>query len=169
MSDKSLLMKHEIRNVSGYRALIVSKYYFITVLSLITIYLCILRLAASSLYILLSPVLLPSVLNYVIRDHAKKSHHKLWNEILQERPFCLSILKSKYGYSRLNYVSNSITYLVTILLTGLWQLNYSLTENLSPYIDKLPFFVLISGLTLRILAVIIYQIKLPNDLRHNKV
>ncbi len=169
MNQKSLQMKYEIRTVSGYQALIISKYYFIILLSLITIYLSLLRLAPSSFYILLIPVTLPSILRSVIKDYTKKHNNRFLGDLTQEKAFQLSIMKKKYRYTRLKHVTESASYLVMSLLICLWQINYSLSLDLNPILNKTPFFLLITGLMLRFLLVIIYQIKLPYDIIHNKL
>lgn len=169
MNEKSLLMRNEIRVISGYRALVLSKYYIITVLSLITIYLSVVRFAASSFYILITVVVFPPILKSAVKDYSKGHNNRFLTEFLLDKSFQLTALKKKYHYTRANHVINSVTYLITIFLICLWQINYSMAINLNPFLRKLPFLVLITGLTLRFLAVIIYHIKLPYDIMHNKI
>lgn len=169
MNEKSLLMKNEIRIIARYRALMISRYYFIVSLSLITIYLSILKLAPISFYILITLAVLPSILEYIILDHLKNHKTQYLNNIASEQPFCLSTLKKKYHYTRISYFTNSITYLFVLFFICLWQINYSLYAEYGPIASKLPYITLISGLTLRFLAVIIYKGKLPYDLSSNRL
>lgn len=168
MNNKSMLMKNEINIIAKHRALLLSKHYFTLVLSLISFYLGTMRLAVSSLYILIVLNALPPILHYAVKDYASKNTHKSLG-ITQETPFLLNSLKSKYKFSKLSYAANSIVYLIMVILICLWQINYSYTDHLNVFLRKIPFLTLITGLTLRFLFVVIYRIKLPYDLMHNRV
>lgn len=169
MNEKSSLMKNEIRLIARYRGMMISKYYFILILSLITIYLSMLRLAPSSLYILFTSVVMVPILKFMLIDLSHKHHNRFLTEIKQESPFLLSSLKQKYNYSKTNSFVNSITYIITCLLICLWQISNSLSDELNTYLCRLPFTVLITGVMLRFLSVAIYRAKLPYDIIHNKL
>ncbi len=169
MSQKSTVMQREIMIISRHRALMISKYYLTIVLSIISIYLAIKCLAVSSLYVLITLNALPPIFSYGLNDYAKKHNNTLVNKIIYESSFSLILLKQKYKYTRLYYMSNSITYYITILLILLWQINYSYSNYIDYYSRYLPSYVIISGLSLRILLIIIYRIKLHFDLVNNRV
>jgi hypothetical protein len=169
MNEKSLLMKNEIRIISIYRGLMLSKYYFFGILSMITIYLFILRLAPSSLYILITLAALPPILQSSLTDYTKTHKNRFFHKITEDYPFQLSRLKMKYKYTRLNYITNLTAYSIMILLICLWQIKYSTLSDLNLFLNKLPLVTLITGLTLQLFAVLIYRVKLPYDIMHNKV
>ncbi|MDD3172816.1 MAG: hypothetical protein PHF63_04020 [Herbinix sp.] len=169
MNEKSIIMKNEIRAISKYRALILSKYYFNIILGFVTLYLGALRRPISSFYIFLFLNFLPPIFSFALKDYAQKYNNKIIRDIMLDNPFQLNNLKRKYNYSKMSYVANSASYFISIILICLWQINYSNTENINVFLNKLPIFILATGLILRFLAVIIYQIKLQYDLFNNKV
>lgn len=169
MNEKSQQINNEIRLIARYRGLIISKYYFIMILSLITIYLSILRLAPSSLYILLIMVVMVPVLKSIQKEISIKHHNRFFAEFQQEIPFILGSLKQKYKYSGINSFANSTAYIIMCLLICLWQIRYSLSMDLNPYLRRVPFAILVTGVLLRFLSVIIYRIKLPHDVMYNKL
>lgn len=168
MNDKAAVINNEIRILSKYRALLLSKYYLTAVLGAISVYLGMKHYAASSLYILIVLQGLPPILTYALKEHYKKPSKKT-KKIFQDFPFELNYLKRKYKYSRQNYASESVSYLISGILICLWQINYTNTPGLNLYLHRLPLFTLASALLLRFLAVIIYRLKLPFDLMHNKL
>lgn len=169
MNDKALTMKNEIRQIAKYRGLILSKYYLCIILTAATVYLGIYRFPASSLYVVLFLIVLPPIITSLLKDYSQKHQNRFLKHAIKEEAYLLSNLKKKYNYSGLRYIANQCAYLICMLLICLWQINFSRLEPAGSFVEKLPFAALISGLTLRYLAVIIYRIKLPYDLMHNKV
>lgn len=169
MEEKASVMQNEIRLISKYRSLIISKYYLTLLLSLTSLFLGLMQLPVSPLYILLLLNVLPPILSLAIIDYSQKHNNKILCNITQENTFQLDTLKSKYKYSNMNYFSNSTTYLITILLICLWQINYNNAESINTLLRKLPLVILISGLILRFLSVLIYRAKFNYDLSNNRV
>jgi len=169
MNENANIMKKEIRAVSNYRALIISKYYLTALLGITSLYLGFLRYAMSPLYILLLLNILPPVLVIAFNDYGKKYNVKVLLSIIKDAPFQLRNLKMKYRYSKLHYVTNSASYLFALILIGLWQYNYNTSANINTGLLKLPIIILTTAFSIRLLGVIFYQIKIPYDLEHNKV
>lgn len=169
MNETASVMKNEIRMIAGYRALIISKYYFLLLLGMLGLFLAQKNLAASPLYVLLILSTLPPIISYALNDYAKKITHRLLIAATKDPQFKLKQLKSKYRYTRIKYVSNSVTYVFALLLICLWQVNYSNTMQAYPFLIYIPLVILISGLLVRLLGVVFYRFKLPYDLRHNKL
>ena len=169
MSENAIIMKKEIRAVSNYRALIISKCYLTSVLGIASLYLGFLRYAMSPLYILLLLNILPPILVIAFHDYGKKYKVKVLLSITKDTPFQLSSLKKKYKYSKLSYVTNSVSYLFALILISLWQFNYNTSVNINTGLIKLPVIILITGVSLRFLGSLFYKIKIRYDLSHNKV
>lgn len=169
MNQKVNTIKTEIHTIANYQALLLSKYYITAILLLISLYLGFLRYNLSSLYILIVLNIFPHALSILIKDLAGKTENRILVGITIDNNFQLSKLKRKYLYSKLKYVSNSITYLITLFLIGLWQSRNNIDFYLRDDIKNLPFLVLLTGLSLRLLSILYYRIKLPYDLSHNKV
>ena len=168
MKDKASQMKAEIRAVADYRALMISNYYIITALIVISLYLGYKKYNMSSLYILIVNFVLPNAISVGIKDYAVKTGKRIFTDIVKEAPAQLSMLQKKYHYTRLKYISYSISYLVTLLFIGLWQYSYTLESHRLDNIQELPFYLLLSGLSLRLLFLLFYRIKLPYDLFRNR-
>lgn len=160
-------MNNEIRVIARYRALIISRYFITLLLLIMSLYLGFIRYALSPFYILLALNVIPTILNNVFKEYTGKS--KLLMEITKEQTFKLIYLKGKYKYSRLNYVSNSIAYLITLLLICLWQYNYSTSGNIYKIIVYVPAIILVTGVFLRLLGNVFYLFKLKYDLSNNRM
>lgn len=168
MNNKAIVMKNEIRTLSKYRSLILSKYYLSITLGLISLYLGVMRYSASSLYILLVLISLPSILTYMLSDLAKKSKYVFITKFNQDSPFLLSYLKRKYRYTKTKYIANSISYFITLILLCLWYINYSSSKYMQPYLIKIPIYIMVSAILFRLLVIFFYQHKLHYDLINNK-
>jgi hypothetical protein len=162
-------MKSEIRAVSGYRALIISRNYISLLLGIVSLYLGFIKYAVSSLYILLLLLALPPILRFALLDYSKKNPSRFIAGITKDIPFKLNFLKEKYKYTRLNYISNSISYLFALVLICLWQLNYRSRTDIATFLIYVPEFILVSGLLLRLLGAAFYRLKFPYDLSHNRL
>lgn len=169
MKSKAISMKREIRTISKYRALIISKYYFAFLLISTSLYLGLLKYAMSPLYIVIVLYSLPPILNSLIRDYTQKNNSKFLINIVTDEPFLLNNLKSKYNYSKLNSFTNGISFFIALLLIGLWQYNFSTIVRINELLQIVPILIFSTGLILRYLGVIFYQIKLPQDLSNNRV
>lgn len=169
MNKTASAMKIEIRMIAGYRALTVSKYYLFIILGSMTLFLAQRNLAVSPLYILLFLAVLPKVLSTALKDYSKKIDHKLLKAVTEDPEFILKQLKNKYKYSKLRYFSDSASYLLAVFLLCLWQINYSRSMQRYPILLYAPLAILASSLLVRFLGVIYYRIKLPYDLRYNKL
>lgn len=169
MNDTAILMKNEIRSISKYRALLLSKYYLNIILGFTSLYLGAKQTAISSLYILIFLDFLPPILVFALKDYSSKyKNNKFLQDITQEDAFQLKHLKKKYKYTKIGYIANAAAYIFTMILICLWQLNYYYVGNLNDFLRKLPLLTLATSVTLRFLAVIIYRIKLPYNIMHNK-
>lgn len=169
MNKTAIAMKKEIRSVSNYRALLISKYYLNTVLLIITLYLGMINYAVSSFYVLLMLNLLPPILSAGFKDFNTKYDISLMKRIVLDSPFLLNSMKKKYRYTHLRYITNSISYIIAFLLLAIWQYSYNRTDNLLPRLAFVPLFVALSTLILRITGSIFYRLKLRYDILHNKV
>jgi hypothetical protein len=169
MNKETTNMKMEIRAIANYQALIISKYYINIMLILITLYLGFFRYNLSSLYILIVLNLFPNALAVGIKDYVKKTGNRILTTITTDNSFQFNILKQKYKYTRLKYVSNSITYLITLILISLWQYRNYIDQYLRYEVKNLPLLVLMTGLFLRLLGILYYRLKLSYDLYQNKV
>ncbi len=169
MNDKANIMKNEIRQISKFRGLLFSKYYLCFVLSVITFISGIYKFPLTPLYVLLFLILLPPIIAFTLKDYSQKSSNKILLRLLFEETYMLNNLRKKYKFSKIGYFVNQCAYLISMLLICLWQISFKHLSITNSLIEKLPFLLLITGLIIRYLAVIIYRIKLPYDLMHNKV
>lgn len=169
MKDKAAIMKKEIRAVANHRALIISKLFLSSTLLIAALYLGFRRFPVSPLYILLFLNALPPVFSFAATDYGKKSQNKILQDIIKDDPFLLGTLKKKYKYTKLRYVTNSASYLISLILIGLWQYNYNQQYYLPDYLQLLPILLLASGIMIRLLGILFYQLKLRYDLSHNNV
>lgn len=169
MKEKATIMRKEIRAVANHRALIVSKSILSAALLIASLYLGILRFPLSPIYILLILNALPAILSFAANDFGKKSQNIILHNIIKDSPFQLGTLKMKYKYTKLRYVSNSVSYLISLILIGLWQYNYSRQHYLPNYLKFLPIFLLASSILIRLIGMWIYPLKFRYDISHNKV
>ena len=168
MKQEAVLMKSEIRTIANYKALQISKNYINGALIIAAFFFGYFQ-SMSPFYILIIINLIPIALSVGIPDLAKKSNLRLCGSIICDKPFRLNILKKKYKYSRLHYISASITYLFAIILLGLWQYRNSIDYYGRVYLQNIPCAILLTGLTLRLFCIFFYRRKLPYDLLHNKI
>lgn len=169
MNEKAITMKKEISVVANHRALVISKGFLTYVLLITALYLGLRRLTASPLYILLFLILLPNILSFAAKDYGEKSQSKLLQNIINEQPFLLGTLKKKYKYTKLHYTSNSISYLISIILIGLWQYSFNTQYYLPDYIKYIPAITIASGLAVRLVGIVFYQLKFRYDLINNRI
>lgn len=168
MNEKTIIMKKEIHAVASHRALQISKRFLSFFLLITALYLGIRRFPISPLYILLFLNALPCIFTYAINTKQKELNTFLHN-IIREDPFLLGTLKSKYKYTKLSYIANSISYLIAIALIGLWQYSNQLHYYIPGYLKSVPLFILVTALALRFAGIWFYELKLRYDLSHNKV
>jgi flagellar biosynthesis protein FliQ len=169
MRDKAIIMKQEIRAISNYRSLIFSKYYLSLFLGITTIYLGYLRYALSPLYILILLYIIPIILTTMFKDNADKSNNRYIRQLFDEPVFILDNLKHKYRYSKTVCIVNSISYFIANLFIGLWQYDYATTNINNTILSFTPIIILTTGLLLRAICYLVYYIKIPFDLHHNRV
>ena len=169
MKEKAAIMKKEIRAVAYYRALIISKWFLTSVLLIMALYLGLRRFPISPLYILLFLNVLPPILSFAVIDYSKKAQYKLLQNMVRENDFLLGTLKKKYNYSKLRYISNSASYLISLILISLWQYNYSQSYYLPEHLRLIPILSLSVSILIRILGSGFYQLKFRYDVSHNKV
>lgn len=169
MNEKAALMKREIRAVANYRALMISKWFLSFALLFAALYLGIRRFPVSPLYILLFLIILPPIIAFGLKDYGKKTNNKILLDIIMDNPFLLETLKAKYKYTKLHYISNSVSYLISFFLIGLWQYVYSQQYYLSAYLRSLPIMLIVTGIIIRLLGIWFYQLKIRYDISHNKV
>lgn len=167
MNEKALIMKAEIRSISNYRALIISRISLSICLTASAFYVGILGYPASPLYILLMLNLLPSILSYIFKDCAMKYRNRLFKFITEDPAFYLRILKKKYHYSHLNHVTNSLSFLIALVLLIYWQYYCSTLQTINLFIIYQPALIVIINVLLRFFCIIFYRFKLPYDLSHN--
>jgi len=169
MNENAIVMKKEIRAVANYKAILISKNYITLILGLVSLVFGFLNYGMSSLYILILLNALPPILAFGLKDYADKYKLQILFDITEDKPFQLINLKRKYKYSRVNYVANSVAYLFALILIALWQYNYNTSFNKQSILVNTPVLILASGLALRLVAIIYFQIKIHYDLSHNKV
>lgn len=167
--DRAAVMRKEIRSISNYRALLISKYFISISLVISSFFVGYYGYAASPVYILLLFLVLPSILTFAFKDYSTRLENKILKNITKDNPFVLNSLKRKYSYSKVNFVSNSVIFFFILLLILLWQLSLYRIVYVNPIILYQPTMIITSGVMLRIILIIYYQIKLPYDLTHNKL
>lgn len=169
MNDKAIIMKKEIRLLSQYRSLIISRHFLTLILSITAMVFSFFRYNLAPLYTVIVLNAFPPFLTFAISDYSKNARKPLLIAITKDESFLLEHLKKRYRYSRLNYLANSLTYLIAMFFLALWQYNFSTTSPVPPYLQKLPVIILSTGLLLRMIGIPIYQIKLHYDLTHNRL
>jgi hypothetical protein len=169
MNEKTKIMNKEIHAIASHRALLISKRFLSFCLLITALYLGIRRFPVSPLYILLFLNALPIIFTFAAKDYNKKGQNNFLQNLVREDSFILGTLKSKYNYTKLNYVTNSISYLTAIALIGLWQYNYNMQYYISSNLKSIPVLILASGLTVRLVGIVFYQLKLRYDLSHNNI
>ncbi len=169
MNEKALTIKKEIRSIASHRALIISKYFLSFALLISGLYLGLIRLSATPFYILLFLYVIPIVISLSAEDHSRKTQHRLFQNIIRDKSFVLESLKTKYKYTKLRFVSNSLSYLTAIALIGLWQYNYKMQYYIPNHVKNIPVLILAVSLVIRFVGIIFYEQKLRYDLSHNKV
>ena len=169
MNKKTTIMNKEIHAIASYRALMFSKWFLSICLLIMALYLGIRRFPVSPLYILLFLNALPIIFSFAVIDYNKKGQNKLLQNLVKEDSFLLGTLKTKYKYTKLRYAANSISYLTAIALMGLWQYSYNVQYYVPVYLKNIPVFILASGLAVRLVGIVFYQLKLRYDLSNNKV
>lgn len=169
MNDKAIMMKKEIRLLSQYRSLMISRHFLTLILSVIAIGFSFFHYNMAPLYTVILLNAFPPVLTYAIRDNIKNARNPLLIAVAKDETFLLEHLRKRYRYSRLSYLSNSITFLIAILFMALWQYNFSTKAPVPHYLERLPVIILSAGLLLRIIGIPFYRIKLHYDLTHNKL
>lgn len=162
-------MKREIRIIANHRALMLSKYIMTFVLSIISLYLGMKKYAPMSLYILLVLNALPPILSSFFRDYSSNNPDKPLVKSLEDIPFQLNMLKNKYKYTKLSYLTNTVSHSISLILTLFWQINYNRREDLSVILSRTPTVLLLIFIFLRFSMVFVYHIKLRYDLSHNKL
>jgi hypothetical protein len=169
MNEKTKIMNKEIHAIASHRALLISKRFLSFCLLIMALYLGFRRFPVSPLYILLFLNALPIIFTFAVNDYNKKDQNNFLQNLVREDSFLLGTLKSKYKYTKLSYIANSISYLTAIALMGLWQYNYNVHYYISSYLRNIPVLILASGLTVRLVGIAFYQLKLRYDLSHNNV
>lgn len=169
MNEKTIIMNKEIHAIASHRALLISKWFLSFFLLITALYLGIRRFPVSPLYILLFLNALPIIFTFAVNDYSKKVQNKLLQNLVKDDSFLLATLKSKYKYTKLSYIANSISYLTAIILMSLWQYNYNVQYYISSYLKNIPVLIIASGLTVRLVGIVFYQLKLRYDLSHNNV
>ena len=166
---KAEVMKKEIWMISNYRALIISKYFLSLCLFIAFYFARFFQYIMSPMYILIVLNAFPPILSFAFKDYAKKNDNKFSIYATKERPFLLNSLKRKYNYSRVNDISNSLTFLLTLLLLSLWQYNFNTLHNIPNKLIYLPSMIVITSVILRLFGIIFYKIKLHYTLIHNRL
>lgn len=169
MNEKASIMKKEIRAVAHYRALLISKWYLSFLLLIVGLYLGIKRFPISPLYILLFLNALPPIFSFAAKDYGSKSQNRILQDIITDKPFLLGTFIKKYKYSKLHYVSNSASYLISLILISLWQYNYNQQYYIPTFLKMTPIIILVTSITLRMLGIIYYRWKFPYDIAHNRL
>ena len=162
-------MKREIRLISSYRSLMIGKYFLNLSLAFSIYQVVIHRLAISPLYILFLLNVLPPIITFCIIDYNHKHDNIKFKDFTYDRPFLLTTLKKKYNYHINLYLSNSISYLFSLVLLVLWHINYFYISKPNYWIVYLPIFIITSSLFLRIGVYWFYRLKLPQDIIQNKL
>jgi len=168
MQNKAYQMRKEIRLISKYKALGLSKNFMSICLVISTIYVSLQRYPVSPLYILFLLHVLPPILSFAIKDYANRYHNKILIYLSKENPFLLSALKRKYHYSRINDSSNTFSFYFTLIMLILWQYNYITMYYIESWHLYIPVIILSVALFIRSIGTIFYQFKLHYDISTNK-
>lgn len=168
-TNKATAMKKEIRSLSNYRSLQICKLFISVSLVIASFYVGLLDYAASPVYILLFYLVLPPLLSFILKDYNEKHNHPFLQSLIKDQPFLLNTLKKKYHYNKLNYTVNTISFFFVLFLLCLWQYNLSTMETVNKIASALPKIIITGGVLIRIIGSILYQLKLPYDLSHNKI
>lgn len=146
----------EIYMVSSYRALMIAKYSLSLILFLYMILATALtKVSSSPLYILLSIYFIPIVLVYFLNQ--LKSQRKT-----SDKKYNLPFLLKKYHFKQECYFTNSISFLFTCLLLGLWQYKTNTLYSVSLF-SFLPTIILLINISIRVFFTIYYIFKIHHD------
>lgn len=151
-------MDLEIKNLSKYRSLIISRWFINVELFLFTFYLVMNMKSITTMIIILAF----NISIMIIRD--------MLSSRLKKEKVIFSMLRKKYGYSKLDYVTQSIAYAWCIFLMVLWQITLSKVMPYDIYfLNYTPTFIILISLLIRIIGEIFYNIKIRLDLKGNKI
>ncbi|MBH1942455.1 hypothetical protein I5677_16255 [Mobilitalea sibirica] len=112
---KKVKMKQERKVVSGYRSLMMSKHYISLCLIVSFFLVSYYGYAPSPIYILLIFYLLPPIIENSLKEYIGKRKDNFISKLIAESPFYLTTLQKKYRFNKLNYVSNSMVYIIILL------------------------------------------------------
>lgn len=150
-------LNYEINTLSKYRSLILSKHFITATLLISVYYLTIHRYTLSPVSIALVLNVFPPILKSQLVEKFKKEH-----------VFKLKLLKKKVQYTRLDYIANLISFIFTLFLILLWQINFNGLIHKSIFIKIYPSLVLFGSLFIGLLSFFYYSIKMRLDLANNK-
>lgn len=167
MNQKAILMKTEIRKVTSYHSLIICKKVTTLGLACSAYYVGYRGYFLSPLYILLLLNILPPIISFYIKENYL-SNNKI-QSIFKDTPFLLSQLKTKYQYTKIKYISNTVSYLFTLFLLILWQYNYITLDRTPALLIHLPYSIFLGSVLTRFTLLILYRIKIPYDILHNNL
>lgn len=162
-------IQSEIIVTSLYRALIITKYYLTASLAITFLLLVFIGYTESAFYILLTLNAIPPILSFVLKDYSKKKVNSYLFSFIEDNSFILDNLKAKYKYQKIKYITNLISYLITLVLLILWQYTYLSKGGIIQQFIYLPTALLLSSLFIHLVLIVFYIIKIKYDLTNNNL
>lgn len=159
----------EIIKTSLYRSLIITKYYLTASLIISFLLLVVAGYTESAFYILLALNTIPPILSYILRDYSKKNSNSYFYFFIEDNAFILDNLKAKYKYQKLKYITNLVSYLITLGLLILWQYTYLSKGGIIQEFIYLPTALLLSSLLVHLIFIVFYILKIKYDLSNNNL
>ena len=166
---KKSTIQSEIIKTSLYRGLIINKYYLTICLTISFLLLAFAGYTEAAFYILLTLNVIPPILVFALKDYSKRNSDSWLFSFIEEKDFILDVIKIKYGYLKIKYITNFVSYLVTLVLLILWQYTYLSKGGMKQQFIYLPTILILSSLLIHFASIVFYIIKIKYDLSNNKL
>lgn len=154
--DTKRQLSIEIQQLSKHRSLTITKYILNIILFLSMFYLVANNYPSTPVYIIVTLNVAPWIASGIIKE-----------KISSNTTFILTMLMSKYNYSKDLYTGNQVGFILTLFLLAVWQLNYNRINPEPTLLAIFPLFLILLSMMLRFLLYIWYQIKIRYDLTNN--
>lgn len=149
-------MNYEIKMISRYRSLVISKYYLIISLLLGFIFTLYKGDTSAPLYILISYMIILLFNSIIIGKNPPKEQAYIFTEVIK-----------KYNYSFEGYIINNNSFSIMLLVLIMWQITYKNIIYVPEYIYLFPSFILCSFILIKLFLSIFYNIKIRICLYYN--
>lgn len=153
--NKRYKIRFEIFTLAAYRGLLISRnstLLLFVIASFINMYL---GYSGSPIYILMVLLFLPFILIQTQKN--KERSHSL---------FVLSSIAKQYHYDKSVSVANQITYVIMILLSSLWYINFQSISHSYDWFRYAPVIILTLSLSIRILSTLYYIRRIHHILKN---